>query len=106
MGRATRPRRNHRRAIAGEAGDALEADGVEGFGEGHRRQDGKEATREPRRPSTRVPSIRRLWSERLHDIVSACAGGVPGCRRSKTPRRRAISAAHHHSSCGSTGDRR
>jgi hypothetical protein len=42
MGGATRPCRDERRAVTGEAGDAMDARGFEGFGEGHRRQDGGE----------------------------------------------------------------
>jgi hypothetical protein len=34
VGGATRPRRDERRAVAGEAGDAVDAGGVEGVGEG------------------------------------------------------------------------
>ena len=40
---AERPRGDERRALAGEAGDAMDARGVEGFGEGHGRQDDGES---------------------------------------------------------------
>ena len=39
---ATREGRDQRRAGAGETGDAVDACGLEGFGEGHGRQDGGE----------------------------------------------------------------
>ncbi len=39
MGGATRAGREGG-AVTGEAGDAVEACGLKGFGEGHRRQDG------------------------------------------------------------------
>jgi hypothetical protein len=42
MGGLTWARRDAGRAVAGEAGDALDACGLEGFGEGHIRQDGGE----------------------------------------------------------------
>jgi hypothetical protein len=37
VGRATRGGRDHHRAVAGEAGDAVEAHSLNGLGEGHRR---------------------------------------------------------------------
>jgi hypothetical protein len=43
---ATRARRHQRRAVAGEARDAVDAQGPNGFGQGHRRQDGREASRQ------------------------------------------------------------
>jgi hypothetical protein len=39
VGRAKRAGRHPRRAVAGEAGDAVDACRLKGFGEGHRRQD-------------------------------------------------------------------
>jgi hypothetical protein len=50
---AERARGDDRRAPAGEAGDAMDARGVEGFGEGHGRHDGGEPPRQPRFPSPR-----------------------------------------------------
>jgi hypothetical protein len=41
------------RTGAGTAGDAMDARGVEGFGEGHGRHDGGEPPRQPRFPSPR-----------------------------------------------------
>jgi hypothetical protein len=48
MGGATRPGRDHGRAGAGEAGDAVDACGLNGLGESHRRQDGGEPPGQPR----------------------------------------------------------
>jgi hypothetical protein len=48
VGGATRAGRHQRGAVAGQAGDAVHAGGVEGFGEGHRRQDGGEPACRPR----------------------------------------------------------
>jgi hypothetical protein len=44
MGGATRASRHQRGAVAGEAGDTMEACGLERFGQGHRRQDGGQPT--------------------------------------------------------------
>ena len=43
MGRATRAGRDPRRAVAGEASNTMDTCGLNGFGEGHRRQDGGES---------------------------------------------------------------
>jgi hypothetical protein len=48
VGRATRAGRHPRRAVAGEAGDAVDTRGLNRLGQGHRRQDGGEAARTPR----------------------------------------------------------
>jgi hypothetical protein len=45
MGGPKGPDRDQRRARAGEAGDAMHAGGLEGFGQAHRRQDGGEPAR-------------------------------------------------------------
>jgi hypothetical protein len=50
---ATRVRGDDGGAGAGEAGDAVDAGGFNGFGEGHRRQDGGEPPRQPRLPHPR-----------------------------------------------------
>jgi hypothetical protein len=42
VGGATRAGRDPRRAVPGAAGDAVDARGLKGLGEGHRRQDGGE----------------------------------------------------------------
>jgi hypothetical protein len=47
VGRATRAGRDQHRAIAGKAGDAVDARGRKGFGQGHRRQDGREPAGRP-----------------------------------------------------------
>jgi hypothetical protein len=44
---------HERGAIAGEAGDAMEARGVDGVSQGQRRQNGGESPRQPRRASPR-----------------------------------------------------
>jgi hypothetical protein len=43
MAGATRPGRDQGRAAAGEACDTVDTRGLDGFGEGHRRQDGGHA---------------------------------------------------------------
>jgi hypothetical protein len=48
VGGATRPRGHQGRARAGEAGDAMDARGLDGLGQGQRRQDGGEPPRQPR----------------------------------------------------------
>src|SRR5262245_42416751 len=48
MGGAKRPGRDEHRAGAGEPGDAVDARGLKGLGESHRRQDGGEAPRQHR----------------------------------------------------------
>jgi hypothetical protein len=50
---ATRSGGHQGGALAGEAGDAREARGLEGLGEGQRRQDGGEPPRQPRRARPR-----------------------------------------------------
>jgi hypothetical protein len=42
MARAKRAGRDQRRAVAGEASDAVDTRGLEGFGEGHGRENGGE----------------------------------------------------------------
>jgi hypothetical protein len=48
MGRATRARGDEGGAVPGAAGDAVDARGVDGFGEGHRQQNGGEPPCQPR----------------------------------------------------------
>ena len=50
MRRAIRARRHPRGTVAGEAGDAVDARGLNGFGEAHDRQEGGEAAVQPRLP--------------------------------------------------------
>ena len=54
------------------------------------------------RSSSDLASWRRATSRARCNQASASACGVPACRRSKTPRRRWISASHQRSSCCST----
>jgi hypothetical protein len=54
VGRATRPRRDQRCAVASEAGDAVDTCGLNRLGEGHRREDGREAACQPRLATARV----------------------------------------------------
>jgi hypothetical protein len=49
----TRADRHHRRAVPGEAGDTVNARGLNRFGEGHRRQDGGEPPCQHRRARPR-----------------------------------------------------
>ena len=60
---ATRARRHQRRAVAGEAGDAVDAQGPNGFGQGHRRQDGGESAGQHRRA--------RPWRTQEEDVVGS-----------------------------------
>jgi hypothetical protein len=76
MGDVKRAGGDHRRAVAGEAGDAVDTGGLNGRGEGHRRQDGGEPPGQPRRacpreaeqeeimgrtPASRCASPELLW---------------------------------------------
>jgi hypothetical protein len=56
------------RAVAGEAGDAVDTGSLKGLGEGHRRQNGGEPPCQYRLACPRRPSRRILWAERLHDF--------------------------------------
>jgi hypothetical protein len=49
MGHAKRVGRDQRGAVAGEAGDAVDARGLDRFGQGHRQQEGRETSGQPRR---------------------------------------------------------
>jgi hypothetical protein len=68
VGGATRACGDQGGAVAGEAGDAVNAGGVKGFGQGHRWQDGGESPGQPRLGRPRGPSRRMLWSQRLHSL--------------------------------------
>ncbi len=52
-GGATRPRRDHGHANAGEAGDTMHAGGLQRFGEAHLQQHGGQPARQHRRPHAR-----------------------------------------------------
>jgi hypothetical protein len=55
------------RAVAREAGDAVDARRPDGLGEGHRRQDGGEPPGQYRLARPGGP-MRTLWAERLHPL--------------------------------------
>ena len=57
---AKRAGRDHGRAAAGEAGDAVNPRGLNGLGEGHRRQDGGESAGQHRRARPSSPVNRML----------------------------------------------
>ena len=59
---ATRTGRDQRRAVAGQAGDAVDTGGLNGFGEGHGRQDGGEPPASRDVPALGGPRITRLCS--------------------------------------------
>jgi hypothetical protein len=61
VGGAKRAGRNQRRAVAGAAGAAMDARGVDGLGEGHGRQDGGEPPGQPRRA--------RPWRTEKEDVM-------------------------------------
>jgi hypothetical protein len=62
VGRATRAGGDQCGAVAGEARDAVDTRGLNGFGEGHRRQNGGEAAHQPRR-------ARSGWAEQQQIMV-------------------------------------
>jgi hypothetical protein len=64
VGRAKRAGRDPRRAVAGAAGDAVNPRRLNRLGKGHRRQDGGESARPPRRA--------RPWGTKEEDIMTAC----------------------------------
>ena len=61
VGRAKRAGRDQRRAVAGEAGDAVDTRGLNGLGEGHRRQDGGESACQHR--------LARPWRTKEEDVM-------------------------------------
>jgi hypothetical protein len=63
MRRATRAGGDQRRAIPGEAGDAVDACRLDGLGQSHRRQDGGEPSCQHR--------CARPWRSQEEDIVTA-----------------------------------
>ena len=90
-GGATRPGGDEGGLAAGHAGDAVDAGGLDGLGQGHIRQDGGEAARQPRRAGSKGPSRstpcllgQRLFCacRRACDTVAAAGERLPrGCRR-------------------------
>ena len=69
---ATRPRRDHRRAVARQAGDTVDAGGLKGFGPRHRRQDGGQPPSPPRRPH---PS--RAEEQQVMNTMPALPSSLP-----------------------------
>jgi hypothetical protein len=61
VGRAKRASRHQRGAVAGEAGDTMDACSLKGFGQGHRRQDDGEPPCQHR--------LARLWGTKEEDVV-------------------------------------
>ncbi len=51
-----------------QASDAMDAGGLQGFHQAHRRQDGGQAPRQPRRARSWGLRSRTLWSECLHRV--------------------------------------
>jgi hypothetical protein len=75
MGNATGACRDKRRTVTGAAGDAVEARGLDGPGEGRRRPEGGGPLGQHRLARPRGPSRRTLWAERLHRLdlrIRAC----------------------------------
>jgi hypothetical protein len=69
VGGTQRAGRHDRRAVAGEAGDAVDTGGVEGFGEGHCRQDRGAVTKV-------LPAIQLLYATEslpMSDIIGSSA---------------------------------
>jgi hypothetical protein len=63
VGRATRAGGDQRRAVAGEPGNTVDARGLNGLGEGHRRQDGGESAGQLR--------LARPWGTKEEQVVPA-----------------------------------
>jgi hypothetical protein len=57
------------RAVAREAGDAVHAPGLNGFGQGHGRPEGGEAPRQHGFARPRGPRRRKIWSARLPIVL-------------------------------------
>ena len=109
VGRATRAGRDQRRAVAGEARDAVDTRGLNGLGEGHRRQDGGEPPGQHRlaRPwgtqeedvMGRTPASRSPWHVPLDMVIDMTPPDAAPCRTlfmSTAPRR---SRARHLGRC-------
>jgi hypothetical protein len=73
VGRATRAGRDQRRTVAGEAGDAVDAGGLNGLGEGHGRQDGGKSPGQHRRA--------RPWGTKKEDVVGRTPASRLGLQR-------------------------
>jgi hypothetical protein len=77
VGGAARAGRHQRRAVAGEAGDAVDPRGLHGLGEGHRRQNGGEPPGQHGRTRPGSRAGRLPPRPRRHDRDAACGCG-PG----------------------------
>jgi hypothetical protein len=78
VGRTTRAGGDQRRAVAREAGDAMDACRLHGFGHSPGWQDRGEPPRQHHRACVRGLSRRRLWTERLQNtLLDQCP---LGCR--------------------------
>jgi hypothetical protein len=75
--RATRAGRDHRRAGGDAPGDAVDAGGLEGFRQGHRRQDGGQLPRQ--RPSARSWSASQEHSVRASAAPFLCSSKAMQC---------------------------
>jgi hypothetical protein len=84
---ATWAGRDPRRAVAGEAGDAVNPRGLNGLGEGHRRQDGgkSSASRGDSAPVARGPTDSTVWPERLPGLLLRHERRQGGRRRRHHP---------------------
>ena len=79
VGRATRAGRDQRRAVAGEARDAVDTRGLKGLGEGHRRQNGGEPAGQHR--LTRPERAKEKEVMRRTPALSSASPTPMGCRR-------------------------
>jgi hypothetical protein len=66
MGGATRARRHQRGAGTGETDDAADARGLDGLGQGHVGQDGRETSRQRQRASSCRPQYEQIMPECPH----------------------------------------
>jgi hypothetical protein len=79
LGRAERPGGDQRRPVAGEAGDAMDAGGLNRFGQGHGRQDGGE-------PPGQHPCARSRTAKNEKVIDTTLASALPYERHKGEPR--------------------
>jgi hypothetical protein len=63
-------------AVTGEAGDVVDAGGVDGFGEGHRRQDEDDATGQPRLTDVQGTQDQEVMSEYLLLVALDVSVGI------------------------------
>jgi hypothetical protein len=100
---AERAARDHRRAGAGAASHAVDARGLEGFRQAHRRQDGGEPPRQPRLARPRGAEQEEIWvrtpasascsprplgvSEAMRALVTSHTCEAPPCSLIGSPHR-------------------